>query len=485
VTSNAETTAATARPRRSIATRARLYLVAAAMLALVVAFGVFVLAWGQYAIGQRTDELSRQVAALAKGQAIADPLEVSAEESATAAARDRLLNVEAGLMGAGLFITDASGNVQRATTDDPPASIPLDRLKSTSAQSGARSALLRSAAGVRLLVVSAPVDATHYVVAVQGLREIQQTQAGILAIGALALLVAGVVAYAAGGVLARRLSAPLVRLETAAESVAEGAFGTQVAEEGDAETASLARSFNRMSTRVADVYSAQKAFVGDVSHEIRTPLTSIRGFAEAMLDGTVTDPDQQHHALTVIHDEAVRIGEVSQTLLALSELEAGAVTVARIPVDTAALAEALTGRFSAPAREAEVRLEVDLPTALRPLGDPDRVLQAVSALVANAIAYTPGGGDVRVSAGVSAGRWRIRVDDSGPGIPAEKRGEVFGRFSRLEGSRGGGAGLGLAICRRVVELMGGGVTVGESESGGARFEIDLPMESKGLNTNSM
>ncbi len=122
-----------------------------------------------------------------------------------------------------------------------------------------------------------------------------------------------------------------------------------------------------MSTRVADVYAAQKAFVGDVSHEIRTPLTSIRGFAEALLDGTVTDPDQQRRALGVIRDEAVRIGEVSQTLLALSELEAGAVQVARVPVDLSVLADALRGRFSGAASEAQVCFEVDLPVAERPL----------------------------------------------------------------------------------------------------------------------
>jgi signal transduction histidine kinase len=444
------------------------------MLALVVAFGVFVLAWGQYSISQRTDELARQVSALAKGQAVAGQLSPSAEESATAASRDRLLRVEAGLMGAGLFITDETGAVQRSTTTDPPTTIPLDRLKPT-ATSGATSALLRSAAGVRLLVVSAPIDDTHLLVAVQGMRELQQTQAGILVIGLVAIIAAAIVAYAAGGVLARRLTAPLVRLETAAESVAEGAFGTQVAEEGDAETASLARSFNRMSTRVADVYSAQKAFVGDISHEIRTPLTSIRGFAEAMLDGTVTDPAKQRHALGVIRDEAVRIGEVSQTLLALSELEAGAVQVARAPVDMGALADAVRGRFSAVAAEAGVSFLVDLPDATRPLGDPDRVLQATSTLVANAISYTPVGGHVLVSASSSDGHWLLRVDDSGPGIPADKRAEVFGRFSRLDVTGDGGAGLGLAICRRVVELMGGSVRVAESSLGGACFEMDLPI----------
>jgi signal transduction histidine kinase len=460
--------------RRSVATRARFYLVGGALLALVVAFGVFVLAWGQYSIGQRTDELGRQTSALAKGQAVAGRPANGVDATSAAGPRERLLQVQAGLMGAGLFITDSSGVVERATTDDPPTSIPLDRL-TRATPSGASSGVLRSSSGVRLLVVSASIDDAHRLVAVQGIREIRQTQVGILAIGALALLAAALVAYAAGGVLARRLTAPLVRLEVAAESVAEGAFGTQVAEEGDAETASLARSFNRMSARVADAYSAQKAFIGDVSHEIRTPLTSIRGFAEAMLDGTVTDPAQQRRALGVIRDEAVRIGEVSQTLLALSELEASAVQVARIPVDPRVLGDALRGRFSAAAVEAGVNLLVDLPDSARPLGDPDRVLQAASTLVANAISYTPAGGQVRVRSSASGSRWVFQVDDSGPGIPADKRAEVFGRFSRLDRANGAGAGLGLAICRRVVELMDGSVRVADSRLGGARFEIDLPM----------
>ena len=454
-------------PRRRIATRARLYLVSAAMLALLVAFGVFVVAWGQYSIRQRSDELARQVTALARGQAVAGAL-------GTDDSSDRLLGVEAGLMGVGLFVTDAAGDVERATTDDPPASLPLGRLEPSSV-SGATSGVLRSATGVQLLVVAASIDSESRLVAVQGLREIRLTQLWILAIGAVALVVAAIVAYVAGGVLAKRLTAPLVRLEAAAESVTAGAFGTQVAEEGDAETASLARSFNRMSTRVADAYAAQKAFVGDVSHEIRTPLTSIRGFAEAMLDGTVSDPERQRHALEVIRDEAVRIGEVSQTLLALAEVDAGAVAISRVAVDTAVLADALRGRFSVAAAQAAVELSIDLPASPAPLGDPDRLLQAASALVANAIAYTPAGGAVDVSALVSAGRWRLRVDDSGPGIPAEKRGEVFGRFSRLNTAEEGGTGLGLAICKRLVELMGGDVSVSQSDRGGARLEIDLPV----------
>ncbi|MDR3687604.1 MAG: HAMP domain-containing sensor histidine kinase [Coriobacteriia bacterium] len=459
------------RSRRSVASRARLYLVLAALIALVVAFAVFAVGWSQYSIRQRADDLSRQVAALAKGQAVASQL-----ATGTTDARDRLFKVEAGLIGAELFVTDSAGVVQLASSSSPPTSLPISRLTRVGAEQ-TRTGTLRNASGAQVLVVASAIDSGHELVAVQGLSEIRSAQAGLLVVAGIALLAAALVAYAAGGLLAKRFTGPLVRLQAAAEEVAGGALGTQVAEEGDAETASLARSFNRMSTRVADAYAAQKAFVGDVSHEIRTPLTSIRGFAEAMLDGTVTQPDARVHALSVIRDEATRIGEVSQTLLALSELDAGAVQIARVPVDLGLVGDALRGRFSAVAEEAGVALDIELPDGLRPVGDSERLLQALSALVANAIAYTPSGGQVQVSVVLQSETVALRVDDSGPGIPAERREDVFGRFTRLEASRassGGGAGLGLAICRRLVELMGGTVVAGQSDLGGARFEIELP-----------
>jgi signal transduction histidine kinase len=455
--------------RRSTVSRARLYVVAGTLISLLVAFGVFAIAWSQYAIGQRAAGLGQQVSVLAKGQAAAEQLDASTSE----VTRDRLLKIEAGLIGAALVVTDNDGVVQRSTAGTSSAPLPLSRLRPTSV-AGVSAARLKTGAGVPVVIVATPIDGGHQLVAIQGLAEIRRAQAGLLTIAALALLAAAVVAYLAGGVLARRLTAPLVRLEAAADHVAAGALGTQVAEEGDAETASLARSFNRMSSRVADAYAAQKAFVGDVSHEIRTPLTSIRGFAEALLDGVITEPDRQRAALVVIRDEATRIGEMSQTLLVLAELDAGAVQVARVVVDTALLGDALRGRFDAAAAQAGVALSVQLEGA--PLGDPDRLLQAVSALVANAISHTPDGGSVRVASGPTGTGWLIGVDDSGPGVPVADRPRIFERFARLDGSRAsvsGGAGLGLSIAQRLVEMMDGEITVGDSELGGARFAVSL------------
>lgn len=456
---------------RSTVSRARLYLVAGTLLSLLVAFAVFVAAWSQYAIGQRTDDLGRQVVVLAKGQAASEQLDTSV----SAETRARLLRIEAGLIGAALLVTDDAGTVLRSTAGTSSAPLPLGRLRPTRIE-GVSAARLRTGSRVPVVMVATPIDSSHRLVAIQGLAEIRRAQAGLLAIASLALVAAAIVAYLAGGVLARRLTAPLVRLEAAADHVAAGALGTQVAEEGDIETASLAHSFNRMSSRVADAYAAQKAFVGDIGHEIRTPLTSIRGFAEALLDGVIEEPERRRAALQVIRDEATRIGEMSQTLLALSELDAGAVQLARVPVDVAVLRDALGGRFGATAEAAGVHLDIELGGATRPIGDSERLLQVVSALVSNALAHTPEGGTVRVSSDVQGGRWVLGVDDSGPGVPEADRARIFERFARLDASRAsvsGGAGLGLSIAQRLIELMDGTIEISESALGGARFAVSL------------
>lgn len=456
--------------RRSTVSRARYYVVAGTLLSLLVAFAVFAVAWSQYAIGQRAASLGQQVAVLAKGQAAAEQLDASTSD----ATRERLLRIEAGLIGAALVVTDNDGMVQRSTAGTSSVPLPLSRLRSTRT-AGVSAARLKTGAGVPVVMVATPIDASHQLVAIQGLAEIRRAQTGLLGLAAIALLAAAVVAYLAGGVLARRLTAPLVRLEAAADHVAAGAFGTQVAEEGDVETASLAHSFNRMSARVADAYEAQRAFVGDVSHEIRTPLTSIRGFAEALLDGVIAEPDRQRAALVVIRDEATRIGEMSTTLLALAELDAGAVQIAQVPVDVGVLGDALRGRFDTAARRAGVTLSVHLEGA--PLGDPERLLQVVSALVSNAIAHTPTGGSVSVTSDSTGGHWVIAVEDSGAGVPVADRPRIFERFARLDASRAsvsGGAGLGLSIAQRLVVMMGGTIEVGDSELGGARFAVSLP-----------
>jgi len=459
------------RASRSLVTRTRLAIAGASAAVLLLGFAVFSVGWSAFVVRERTSELSRQLVAISAAEAIAD-------DSASSSIRDQLLRVEARLMGAALFVTDPAGSVLRTSEAETTVrSIDLARLGEPDSQ-GVRSATVRGATQAQVLVVVAPVGDGRQLVAVQRLSEIRAAQTGVLVAGVLGLLVALVVAWFAGGWLARRLTRPLVELEAGAERIASGEFGAQVNAEGDIEIASLARSFNRMSTRVADAYAAQQAFVADVSHEVRTPLTSISGFAEALVDGTIDDDAGTRRAATVISQEAGRIAELTQALLALSQLDAGAVEVTRVPVDLTVVADAISGRFGATADARGISLGVHVPDFPQPLGDPDRLLQCISALVTNAVAHTSGGGNVEVSAWGTGETWRLAVDDNGPGVPAQKRAEVFERFTRLDASRSsesGGTGLGLAITKRLVELMDGRVWVEDGPLGGARFVIELPL----------
>ncbi len=460
---------------RTLAGRVRWTTVGVAALGVVVVFGVFYFAWRAYTVSKASDELARQVGLISKGLQAAERLPTA---QATSELRSRLFRAEAGLINVRLVVTDADGRVldsSAANGTGERRQYPLTALGAVRADGTRRAVVLVPAVGQTLLV-AAPLPDDRELVAIQPLRDIRRARVGILGLLGLSAFAALVVAWIVGSLLARRVTDPLRRLEHAAETLGRGEWGHQVPVEGEDEVASLARSFNAMSARLAAAYEAQAAFVGDVSHELRTPITSIQGFARALTDGTVTDPEQERRYLGVIRDEAGRLGDLARTLLSLADLDAGAVEMERRPVDVNDLAEALRSRYASSAAEAGLDLRVE-PLAGQPLGDPARLLQVASALVDNALAYTPSPGTVLVRARDEGGKWQLRVEDSGPGVPPEQRERVFERFTRLERSRstaGGGSGLGLAISRRIVELMGGGIRVETSTLGGAAFVVELP-----------
>lgn len=463
----------------TVTRRTRLAVVGVAAASIAVAVALLYALWLQATVSIRTDELSRQVYAIAAGMPAGGELDFSAAEPLTGV-RAQLLAVEAGLLRARLVLTDASGAVlQSSDAEGKTGRYDLDALTGDPDERGLRTGVKSIAGTGRVILVAAPVDGNPggYLLAILPLTELASLQrAGALAVLAVAALaVAG--AWLVGGLVSRRTTAPLVRLREGAEAITAGAWGHQVPVDGDEEIASLAESFNAMSSRVDAAYGAQRAFVGDVSHELRTPITSIQGFAGALLDGMATTDEQRERYLHIIKEESARLMELTGTMLELADLDSGRVSISRAPIDTTALAEALHARHDGPALLARISLTIgDLGAGGVPLADELRVLQVASALVSNALAYTPRGGRISVSAGMRDGRWELVVADSGPGVPAQERERVFERFARLDESRtaaSGGFGLGLAICRRLVEAMGGTIRVEDAELGGAAFAVSL------------
>ena len=208
----------------------------------------------------------------------------------------------------------------------------------------------------------------------------------------------------------------------------------------------------------------RRDFIADVSHEIKTPLTGILGAVELLGEGKVQD---------MIRRESVRLNGLVQGILSLSRLERDGVkgAVVRAPADLSAVAAETVERLSTLAKGRGVSVELRAPDATPVSCDAVLVSQALANLLSNAILHS-GSSEVVVSVSGGDGAAKISVEDHGKGIPAEERERVFERFRRLDASRSsdtGGAGLGLAIARRIFELHGGGLVLEPVSPSGCRF----------------
>ncbi len=293
------------------------------------------------------------------------------------------------------------------------------------------------------------------------------------------LLVAGLaglgVAVLLALILSRQLMRPLEALTGVVRRFGSDRYDTRAAETGPTQVRELASAFNAMAERVADNERAMRGFIADVSHELRTPLTSIRGFVEALRDGTVSEPARREASLEVIHQETQRMLRMIEQLLDLSRLEAGEYRLERSPIDLVELFGQVEAMFEQRAREAGVELRSEIAPGTPTIeADYDRLVQVLNNLVDNALRHTSEG-SVTVSATVIGGELETRVVDTGEGIAPDDLVHLFDRFWQPESRTGPGAGLGLAISREIVRAHGGQISA-ESEQGiGTTIVVRLPL----------
>ncbi len=289
----------------------------------------------------------------------------------------------------------------------------------------------------------------------------------------LAALVMAFVASAGLAVFfARRISHPLREIGAAARRIAVGDYEVRVSRQGPEEVTSLADSFNQMAAEMGQQERIRREFIANAAHELRTPLTNLQGYLEALRDGVIA-PDRA--AFISLHEEVERLVRLSRSLDALAE---GELATAPAPVDldlAAAIANAVD--IVRPAFERRsIRVTIDVPRDLRASAHSDHLAQVLANLLQNALRYTPSGGAVWVAAARQPADIVVSVTNSGPTIPPEDLPHLFERFYRVEKSRDaaqGGAGIGLAIVKRLVEL-GGGKVGAESIGGRTRFWFSVP-----------
>jgi signal transduction histidine kinase len=220
----------------------------------------------------------------------------------------------------------------------------------------------------------------------------------------------------------------------------------------------------------------RRDLVADVAHELRTPLAGLAGYLEGLLDG-VLEPSAE--VLGRMHREVHRLQRLVEDLEELSRVEGGRLELRRVPTSVRELVDAVAARLTLQFQEKQIRLTVDVPADLPKVhADPDRIAQVLTNLLGNALQYTPPGGRVTVQAWTRGGEVAIAVADTGVGIPPEHLPHIFDRFYRVDRSRSqrsGGAGIGLAIAKGLVELHGGRVWAESPGPGqGATFTFTLP-----------
>ena len=297
----------------------------------------------------------------------------------------------------------------------------------------------------------------------------------------IALLLVLLGSAVATALLAQRLVRPLAALRDAADRLARGDRLARVEADGADEIAALGRAFNTMAARIDDDERQRRDLTNDVAHELRTPLTNLRCHLEALDDGV--SPMTADTVRTLL-DEVGQLQHLVEDLTDLARAEASQLSLQVEPIDLADAIATLVREAAPRAARQQVALEPRVPPNLPPVrADRGRLAQVLRNVVDNAIVHTSAGGRIVIDAAAKDSIATILVRDTGPGIAPEHLPRVFDRFYRADASRSretGGAGLGLAIVRQLVEAHGGRVAAESAPGRGTTIAIEWPLASSDL-----
>jgi two-component system sensor histidine kinase BaeS len=295
----------------------------------------------------------------------------------------------------------------------------------------------------------------------------------VVAVFTIAAIVAALLGIVLASLLALRLARPLGEIAAAARRLSTGEYSARVERRGPEEVTSLADSFNQMAETLEEQERMRRDFIVNATHELSTPLTNLQGYLEALRDGVIAPTGEQFQSL---HEEVERLVRLSRSLQTLAGNDASAPSSSAQTIDLAAALRSAV-ELARPSFEAkQISVQLNVPSRLAACAKPDQLSQVLANLLQNASRYTPAGGTVAISAERRPNDALVAISNTGDGIPDGDLPRVFERFYRVEKSRDrarGGAGIGLAIVKQLVESSGGRVGV-ESQAGTTRFWFSLP-----------
>ena len=274
--------------------------------------------------------------------------------------------------------------------------------------------------------------------------------------------------------LARQLTRPLTHMELSANAIAQGNFSIRAPETGTRETRALARSFNDMAVQMESLETSRRDFIANVSHELRSPLTSVQGYLQGVLDGSLPVEEQTQY-LSVALEETQRLSKLVSGLLSLSRMEREDVQLNYSDFDLNELARRvlITKETEIEAKHIDIDVAFEQERCLVS-ADRDQITQVLVNLLDNALKFTPEGGKITLSTQTAQDKAVCRVEDNGPGVSPKDAPHIFDRFYKADKAHttGQGTGLGLAICKRIMEKHGERIEL-EHEGPGAAFAFTV------------
>lgn len=288
---------------------------------------------------------------------------------------------------------------------------------------------------------------------------------------AIALVVAAALAF----LLARKVSRPVRQLADIIRKLSSGNYDSRVPVESGDEIGVLAGHVNLLAETLEKNRTARQRWMADIAHELRTPVAILKGEVEALADG-VRPADERMSAS--IHEEIDQLSKLVDDLQTLAMSDAGALNIRKEAVDLSELLRQSVDAYRDRLADRSISVDLQLAETRHVLADPQRLRQLLLNLLENCNRYVQEGGRVRLVLAQLANGVEITLEDSGPGLEPDQLGRLFERFYRAEGSRSrssGGSGLGLSICKNIVEAHGGSIQADHSPLGGLLIRFSLPV----------
>lgn len=293
----------------------------------------------------------------------------------------------------------------------------------------------------------------------------------------IAAVFAALISFLSAGVMTYRMVLPLREMSAAATNFGKGDFSRRLRVRSDDEVGELATALNNMASSLSAGESMRRSFVANVSHELKTPMTTIAGFIDGILDGTIP-PEKEKQYLKIVSTEVKRLSRLVRSMLDLSRIDSGEMKLHRIRFAMKETIISTLLSFEAAIDNKDIQIcGLDEMEDIFVDGDPDLLHQVVYNLVDNAVKFVDNGGRIYSKMTQTEREVRVIIGNSGPGISPDELPLIFDRFYKTDQSRSrdkNGVGLGLYIVRTIIQLHGGDITVRSVQNEYTEFEFSIP-----------